>query len=48
MDKSDDARENSTRSDFLSTDTEAYTHRKRVSQRVSTLLRCVSGELHMK
>ncbi len=48
MDKSDDARENSIRSGFLSTDTEAYTHRKHVSQRASTLLRCVSGELHMK
>ncbi len=48
MDKSDDARENSIRSGFLSTDTEAYTHRKRVSQRASTLLRRVSGELHMK
>ncbi len=31
MDKSDDARENSIRSGFLSTDTEAYTHRREYS-----------------
>ncbi len=41
MDKSDDARENSIRSGFMSADTEAHTHRKRVSQRVN-------GEIHTK
>ncbi len=46
MDKSDDARENSIRSGFLSTDTEAYTHRKCVSQRASTLLRRVRRITH--
>ncbi len=35
MDKFDDASENSIRSGFLSADTEAYTHRKHVSQSVS-------------
>ncbi len=44
MDQSDDARENSIRSGFLSADTEAYTHRKRVSQRLSTPSHCMNGE----
>ncbi len=48
MDQSDDTRENSIRSGFLSADTIAYTHRKRVSQHVSTLLRRMNGEIHTK
>ncbi len=47
MDKSDDTRELVFWSGFLSSDTEAYTHRKRVSQRMS-LLCCVAYILFIK
>ncbi len=47
MDKSDDMRELVFWSGFLSSDTEAYTHRKRVSQRMS-LLCCVAYILFIK
>ncbi len=37
MDKNDDARENSIRSSFLSTDTEAYTHKVHLTAREYSL-----------
>ncbi len=48
MHKSEDVRENSTGSSFLSADTEANTHRKCVSQRVGSLSRRMDGEIHTK
>ncbi len=48
MDKSENVRENSIQSGFLSADTEAYSHRKRVSQLVNTLSHRMNGEIHTK